>query len=64
MKKKYIALIENVQHRATKFILNYRKDTYYKSRMIMLDLLPLESCWQIKDLSGSPAKSGPVTFGK
>ena len=48
--KKYIALIEDVQRRATKFILNYQKATDYKSIMIMLDLLPLEFRRQMKDL--------------
>ena len=47
--KKDIALIEDTQRRATKCILNYPKATDYKSRMLTLDLLPLEFRRQMKD---------------
>lgn len=35
-------LLENVQRRATKFILNYPADMSYKQRLSKLNLLPLE----------------------
>ena len=41
---------ENVQRRATKFILNYPKDMSYKDRLLKLNLLPLEYRRNLKDL--------------
>ena len=41
---------ENVQRRATKFILKYHKDKSFKERLIKLDLLPLEYYREISDL--------------
>ncbi len=49
--KKYVKLIENVQRRATKFILNYPEDMKYIDRLIKLNLLPLEYRRQISDLT-------------
>jgi hypothetical protein len=49
--KKYAKLIENVQRRATKFILNYPEDMKYIDRLIKLNLLPLEHRRQISDLT-------------
>ena len=43
-------LQENVQRRATKFILNYPKDMSYKDRLLNFDLLPLEYRTDLKDL--------------
>jgi hypothetical protein len=43
-------LLENVQRRATKFILNYPKDMTYKERLLKLKLLPLEYRSDISDL--------------
>ncbi len=43
-------LLENVQWRATKFILNYPKDMTYKERLLKLKLLPLGYCRDISDL--------------
>ena len=44
------ALIENVQRRATKFILNhYSRDISYKDRLLKLHLLPLEFRREISD---------------
>ena len=42
-------LLENVQRRATKFILNYSKDMSYKDRLRKLNLLPLEYRRDLKD---------------
>ena len=42
-------LLENVQWRATKFILNYPKDMTYKERLLKLKLLPLGYCRDISD---------------
>ena len=39
---KYRSIIENVQRRATKFILNYPKDMSYPERLVETNLLPLE----------------------
>ena len=39
---KHKLLIENVQRRATRFILNYPKDICYKERLQKINLLPLE----------------------
>ena len=36
-------LLENVQRRATKFILNYPRDRSYRERLLKLSLLPIES---------------------
>ena len=47
---KDIKLIENVQRRATKFILNdYSSD--YKSRLLKLNLLPLTMLYEFYDIS-------------
>ena len=46
------ALIENVQRRATKFILNhYDRDIAYKDRLVILHLLPLEYRREVADLT-------------
>jgi hypothetical protein len=50
--KKYANLIENVQRRATKVILNYPEDMKYIDRWIKLNLLPLEHRRQISRLKG------------
>ena len=42
--------IENLQRRATRFILDYPQDMDYKQRLIKLSLLPLEYRRQIRDL--------------
>ena len=42
--------IENVQRRATRFILDYPQDMDYKQRLIKLSVLPLEYRRQIRDL--------------
>ena len=42
--------IENVQRRATRFILDYPQDMDYKQRPIKLSVLPLEYRRQIRDL--------------
>ena len=47
---KHKLLIENVQRRATRFILNYPKDTCYKERLQKINLLPLEFRREISDL--------------
>ena len=39
---KHQMILENVQRRATKFILNYPDDLNYKQRLLKLSLLPLE----------------------
>jgi hypothetical protein len=39
---KYQLMLEGIQRRATKFILNYPHDTDYKERLIQLNLLPLD----------------------
>ena len=44
------SLMENVQRRATKFILNYPKEMSYTERLITTNLLPLESRKEITDL--------------
>ena len=43
-------LLENVQRRATKFILNYSKDMPYKDRLRKPNLLPLDYRRDLKDL--------------
>ena len=43
-------LLENVQRRATKFILNYPRDMPYRDRLLKLSLLPLEYRREMKDL--------------
>ena len=43
-------LIENVQLRATKFILNYAQDLKYVDRLIQINILPLEFRRDISDL--------------
>ena len=45
------ALIENVQRRATKFILNYPHDCCYVDRLTSLKLLPLKYRREIHDLT-------------
>ena len=47
---KHRSLIENVQRRATKFILNYPKEMTYRERLIATNLLPLEFRREIADL--------------
>ena len=48
---KHRRLIENVQRRATKFVLNYPpRETSYTDRLAALDLLPLEYRREISDL--------------
>jgi hypothetical protein len=44
------SLIENVQRRATKFILNYPKEMTYTERLITTNLLPLQFRREITDL--------------
>ena len=43
-------LLENVQRKATKFILNYPKDMSYRDRLFKPSLLPLEYRREIEDL--------------
>ena len=50
MSKKCKRTIENVQRRATKFILNYPEDMNYNERLFILNLQPLEHRRQITDL--------------
>jgi hypothetical protein len=47
---KHRSLIENVQRRAMKFILNYPKEMTYTERLITTNLLPLEFRREITDL--------------
>ena len=47
---KHRALIENIQRRANKFILNYPKNMSYQERLIKTNLLPLEFRREILDL--------------
>ena len=47
---KYCSLVENVQRRATKFILNYPRDMSYTERLVKLNLLPLDLRREICDL--------------
>ena len=47
---KHRALLENIQCRATKFLLNYPKNLTYKERLIELNLLPLAYQREISDL--------------
>ncbi|XP_020914958.1 uncharacterized protein LOC110252470 [Exaiptasia diaphana] len=48
---KHRALIENIQRRATKFILNYPpREISYRDRLVQLKLLPLEFRRDINDL--------------
>ena len=47
---KHRALIENVQRRATKFILIYPQNMTYNERLIKFNLLPLEHRREISDL--------------
>ena len=47
---KHRKLIENVQRRATKFILNYPQNPKYVDRLIMINILPLEFRRDISDL--------------
>ena len=47
---KYRSLIENVQRRATKFILNYPPDMSYTRRLARTNLLPFEFRREIADL--------------
>lgn len=50
--KKHLLLIENVQRRATKFLLNYPNgEMSYTQRLIKLNLLPLEYRREISDLT-------------
>ena len=43
-------LLENVQRRATKFILNYPRDMSYRDRLVKLSLLPLEYRREMKNV--------------
>ena len=57
-------MLENVQGRATKFILNYPKGRSYKDRLLKLTLLPLEYRRELKDLVLIiKAKAGLVDLG-
>ena len=57
-------LLENVQRRATKFILNYPKGRSYKDRLLKLNQLPLEYRRELKDLVVIfKAKAGLVDLG-
>ena len=47
---KYQLMLEAVQRRATKFILNYPADMEYKERLKILNLLPLGARRSMKDL--------------
>ena len=47
---KHKSLIENIQRRATKFILNYPNEMSYTERLIKTNLLPLEFRREISDL--------------
>jgi hypothetical protein len=47
---KHLSLIENIQRRATKFILNYSKNMSYQEILIKTNLLPLELRREILDL--------------
>ena len=47
---KHRKLIENVQRKATKFILNYPQDLNYADRLIKIKMLPLEFRRDISDL--------------
>ena len=47
---KHKSLVENVQRRATKFILNYPKDLTYADRLMKVNILPLEFRRDISDL--------------
>ena len=57
-------LLETVQRRATKFILNYPKDMSYKDRLLKLNILPLECKRNLKDLVLIfKARAGHVDLG-
>ena len=45
-----LLLFKNVQHRATKFILNYPRDMSYRDHLFKLPLLPLEYRREMKEL--------------
>ena len=47
---KHQMILENVQRRATKFILNYPSDLNYKQRLLKLSILPLEYRRDLKDV--------------
>ena len=47
---KHRSLIEKIQRRATKFILNYPKERPYTERLMKTNLLPLEFRQQFSDL--------------
>ena len=47
---KHRKLVENVQRRATKFILNYPQQLSYSERLVMISILPLEFRREISDL--------------
>ena len=47
---KHQMILENVQRRATKFILNYPTDLNYKQRFLKLSILPLEYRRDLKDV--------------
>ena len=57
-------LVENVQRRATKFILNYPRDMSYRDRLVKLSLLPLEYRREVKDLELIyNARAGHIDLG-
>ena len=47
---KYCSVVENVERRATKFILNYPRDMSYTERLVKINLLPLDLRREICDL--------------
>ena len=55
---------ENVQRRATKFILSYPRDMSYRDRLVKLSLLPLEYRREMKDLELMyNARAGHIGLG-
>ena len=59
---KYRSIIENVQWRATKFILSYPKDMSYPERLVETNLLPLEFRREMSDLQLYKAKMGLISM--
>ena len=57
-------MVENVQRRATKFILNYPRNMSYRDRLVKLSLLPLEYRREVKDLELIyNARAGHIDLG-
>ena len=57
-------LVENVQRRVTKFILNYPRDMSNRDRLVKLSLLPLEYRREVKDLELIyNARAGHIDLG-